>query len=289
MESCCWLDNHITIVPWARPLTPTAPGLLDPCIKLFINPNSCLVISSSGPYIKTEPLDGSLCGQSSYTASQAHDYYHNPFSLINVESYLGATVPNCQPWHSNLPGPEPGPQQPNPPVALSPGSQSSGLYHQLGIVVPEVHHPMRVHAMPPVLSTCINPTSSIQLLHPGQMLPASQAEHKVVYTNNCPQATVMASAALPEACPPVIQPQPYSQPLPKSRPLPEQKFPQPEDKKAAASGNINIKQENLDQAYLDDGEQALHFAFCPFSVFSLKNNRLHKRRYQLADLSKTSS
>ncbi|XP_023652354.2 nuclear factor of activated T-cells, cytoplasmic 2 [Paramormyrops kingsleyae] len=242
------------------------PSYRDPSIAYPVKVNFCVINGKkkrsqpqhfmytplTAPYIKTEPLDGSLCGRSSYTAPQAHDYYHNPFSRINVESCLGATVPNCQPRHSNLPGPELCPQQPNPPVAFSPGSRSSGIYHQLGIVVPEVHHPMLVHAMPPALSTCVN-APAVQLLHPGQMLPASQAEHKqVVYTNNCPQAAVTASAALPEACPPVIQPQPYSQTLPKSRPLPEQKFPQPEDKKAAASGNVNIKQENLDQAYLDD-------------------------------------
>ncbi|XP_048878353.1 nuclear factor of activated T-cells, cytoplasmic 2-like isoform X2 [Brienomyrus brachyistius] len=210
--------------------------------------------SLTAPYIKTEPLDGSLCGQSSYAASQAPDYYSNPFSLINVESCLGDTMPNCQQRHSNLPGPDLCPQQPNPPVIFPTGSRSSGLYHQLGIVVPKAQHPMIVHAMPPAHSTCVN-ASAVQLLHPGQMLPASQAEHKqVVYANNCPQAAVTASAALPEACPPVIQPQLYSQRLPKSRPLPEQKFPQPEEKKAAASGNITIKQENLDQAYLDDDD-----------------------------------
>ncbi len=62
----------------------------------------------------------------------------------------------------------------------------------------------------------------------------------------------------PQNYPTVIQQQPFLQRVPKDRSPPIQVEPQrcssTEEQKTNVPGRVTVKQENLDQAYLDDGE-----------------------------------
>ncbi|XP_018616190.1 nuclear factor of activated T-cells, cytoplasmic 2 isoform X2 [Scleropages formosus] len=228
------------------------------------------------PSIKTEPVDEYESGQVGYAMPQIlgippQPYYSSPRGLIHSD---GGLVP-CQQGRTNLTTPDSRFQQQSPAIVYPRGAKTlSGspvLYQQPPRGgAPDPHRSVLVHAgspvQPPASGAQSHTTSPGQ--HPsiiqfsptnhllrGAPPPPVQAQHVMYCESYAPEASVRSPAPPPAAHPQhystVIQQQPYVQKMAKNRASPGEMDPQgcpaPEEPR-----RVTIKQENLDQAYLDD-------------------------------------
>lgn len=210
-----------------------------------------------------------------------HSYYHNPRNTLHPDN--GLVMASCQRLSSGLSGQDARFQQQSPAIVFSRGgkglSGSHGLYQQTGGMMPDPHRSVLVHTGSPAHSVGpmgvgqhpsiiqFSPTNH-HLLRGGdhQPLTASQPDNQQsIYCDGYspqdghsptpPQAQVEANH--PQQYPTVIQQQPY---VPKG----QQKDRAPPTAGPMEPGDrqrrVTVKEENLDQAYLDDGE-------CKFMLF----------------------
>ncbi|KAJ8401367.1 hypothetical protein AAFF_G00385980 [Aldrovandia affinis] len=217
--------------------------------------------------IKTEPIDDYQTSQMGYALSQVlgvspQSYYHGPHGLLDPDSCLLASMASpCQ-----LSAADPRFQPQNPTVVYSRGGAKAPaggplLYQQHGGAAADGRHAMLVHAAEP------SHTGGQQLsVSPGQH-PSSSSSSSILHFS--PANHLLRGAVAP---PPGHQPLPYrggfhaghpapaapttyhgvvqQQPhpkVPRSRSPPGQADPQ-----RCPPGRVTVKQENLDQVYLDD-------------------------------------
>lgn len=204
------------------------------------------------PSIKTEPLDE----YESFVMPQmlgGHTFYHSPRGVLDhgLVSGLSCLGPSPQTEEGRF-------QQQSPAIVFSRGVKnvSSGLYHQHSPdVMPDPHHrSVLVHTGSPAQHPSIiqfSPTNQPLLPRAGDALaPPPHENQQVVYCEGySPQGH---SPSHPQPYATVIQQQ-YIQ---KSPPPP-----QPQQQKGRAASDsptqtghrrVTVKEENLDQAYLDD-------------------------------------
>lgn len=246
------------------------------------------VLYSTVSSIKTEPLDEYESGQIGYMMSQTmgvspHSYYHhNPRSVLSSDNGLLANMASCHQNHSGISPSEPCFQQ-HIVYPRAEKNVGSSLFIQTGVMVPEAHRSVLVHTGSPAKSSHLigqhpviqfSPTNHHLLRGAENITPPAQ-EHQNLYCEGySPQGAQTAVASHSPApaqahqtqhCPTVIQQQPYTNRLPKDRSPPGQVHPQrcssAEEPRASLPGRVTVKQENLDQAYLDDGESVCHVSW----------------------------
>ncbi|XP_056279560.1 nuclear factor of activated T-cells, cytoplasmic 2 isoform X1 [Pseudoliparis swirei] len=235
----------------------------------------------SSPSIKTEPIDEYEADHMGFTVPQIlglspHPYYHNPRSVLHPDNGLAS----CQRLSSSLPSQDARFQQQSPAAVYSRGgkslSGSPGLYQQTGGLMPDSHRSVLVHTGSPAHSVGplgagqhpsiiqFSPTNH-HLLRGGDPQPLTDPQpddQQVIYCDGySPQAAAANSPTPPQAqtavthpqhYPTVIQQQPYVQKEQQKGRAP----PGAEHMEAPGDGQrrVTVKEENLDQAYLDDGE-----------------------------------
>ncbi|XP_072552270.1 nuclear factor of activated T-cells, cytoplasmic 2 [Salminus brasiliensis] len=241
------------------------------------------------PAIKTEPVDEYETRQMGYAVPQilgasAQSYYHhNPRAVLNPDSGLVPTLASCQQTHSGISPPDPRFQQHSPAIVYTRTEKNLGgsLYSHTGAsMVPDPHRSVLVHTGSPGQPSTLggqhastqhpsiiqfSPTNH-HLLRGGDPPAPPPPEHQHIiycegYSQHGAQAATTrspapAQAPHPQHYPTVIQQQPYVQRSAKDRSPPGQADPQrrspAEEQGASLPGRVTIKQENLDQAYLDD-------------------------------------
>lgn len=186
---------------------------------------------------------------------------------------------SCQRLSSSLPSPDARFQQQSQAIIYSRGgkslSSSPSLYQQTGGLMPDPHRSVLVHTGCPAQPVGpigagqhpsiiqFSPTNHL-LLRAGdpQALAAPQPDsQQIIYCDDySPQAAAAhsptppqahAAATHPQHYPTVIQQQPYMQKvLQKGREDP-----------GDGQRRVTVKEENLDQAYLDDGECKFMFLY----------------------------
>ncbi|KAG7472053.1 hypothetical protein MATL_G00104460 [Megalops atlanticus] len=231
------------------------------------------------PSIKTEPVDDYEASQMGFQilGVSPQSYYHAPRGLVNPDGCLVPGMPPCQQVHSGY-------QQQSPAIVYPRGTRSLSsspvLYQQPGVAAPDPHRSVLVHtgspaqqqqqqqqqhsASPGQHPSIIQFSPTNHLLRGGA--PPPEHQH-ALYCDGYPQGAAVAAAAarspapaqVAQHYPTVIQQQPYIQKMPKSRSPPghidPQRCPAADDQRPGLPGRVTVKQENLDQAYLDDGEQ----------------------------------
>ncbi|XP_033826077.1 nuclear factor of activated T-cells, cytoplasmic 2 isoform X2 [Periophthalmus magnuspinnatus] len=201
------------------------------------------------PSIKTEPLDE----YENFVMPQM--FYHSQRGVLHPDNNL---VPNMASCLGSGISEEGRFQQQSPAIVYSRGgkSLSSGLYQQHSSgVLPDPHHrSVLVHTGSPAQHPSIiqfSPTNQHLLPRAGEALaPPTHDNQQVVYCEGySPQAH---SPSHPQSYPTVIQQQ-YLQKTPPPPPS------APQQQKARAPSappdphrRVTVKEENLDQAYLDD-------------------------------------
>ncbi|XP_017549733.1 nuclear factor of activated T-cells, cytoplasmic 2 isoform X1 [Pygocentrus nattereri] len=241
------------------------------------------------PSIKTEPVDEYESGQMGFTMSQIVGvspqsyYHHNPRSVLNPDSGLLSSLASCQQSRSGISPPDLRFQQHSPAIVYSRAEKNLGgsLYSQTRVnMVPDPHRSVLVHTGSPAQSSPLSgqhastqhpsiiqfsPTNH-HLLQGGDPPAPPPPEHQhIIYCEGYSQHGAQAAAARspapaqaphPQHYPTVIQQQPYVQRVAKDRSPPGQIDPQrcspAEEQRASLPGRVTVKQENLDQAYLDD-------------------------------------
>ncbi|XP_029362235.1 nuclear factor of activated T-cells, cytoplasmic 2 isoform X1 [Echeneis naucrates] len=239
----------------------------------------------ASPSIKTEPIDEYEADHMGFAVPQIlglspHSYYHNPRGVLHPDNGLVSGMASCQRLSSSLPSQDTRFQQQSPAIVYSRGgkslSGSPSLYQQSGGMMPDPHRSVLVHTGSPAQSggpisagqhpsiIQFSPTNH-HLLRAGdpQPLAASQPDtQQVIYCDGySPQAATSHSPASPQAqvavshpqhYPTVIQQQPYVQKGQQKSRAP----PGTGQMEAPGDGQrrVTVKEENLDQAYLDDGE-----------------------------------
>ncbi|XP_041655656.1 nuclear factor of activated T-cells, cytoplasmic 2 isoform X2 [Cheilinus undulatus] len=236
----------------------------------------------SAPSIKTEPLDeyddhmGFAMPQ--ILGLSPHSYYHSPRSVLHPDNSLVSSMASCQRLSSSLPNQDARFQQQSPTIVYSRGgkslSGSPNLYQQPGAMMPDPHRSVLVHTGSPAQP--VGPIGSSQhpsiiqfsptnhhLLRGGDAhsLPTQQPDsQQIIYCDGySPQAATTHSPTPPQAqaagphpqpYPTVIQQQPYAQKGQQKGRAP----PGAGQMEAAGDGQrrVTVKEENLDQAYLDD-------------------------------------
>lgn len=207
-----------------------------------------------------------------------HSYYHhNPRSALTSDNGLFHNMASCHQNHSGISPSDPCFQQ---HIVYPRAEKNVGpsLYIQTGVMVPEAHRSVLVHTGSPAKSSYLigqhpviqfSPTSH-HLLRGGENITPPTQEHQNIYCEGySPQGTQTASrspvatqAPQTQHYPTVIQQQPYTNSLPKDRSPSGQVHPQrcssAEEQRASLPGRVTVKQENLDQAYLDDGKSIWH-------------------------------
>lgn len=235
----------------------------------------------TAPSIKTEPIDEFEADHMGFAIPQilglsTHSYYHSQRGVLHPDNGMAS----CQRLSSSLPNQDARFQQQSPAIVYSRGGKSvnasPGLYQQTGGMMPDPHRSVLVHTGCPAQSggpigagqhpsiIQFSPTNH-HLLRAGDphALAAPQPDsHQIVYCDGySPQAAAAHSPTSPQAheavthpqhYPTVIQQQPYVQKA-------QQKGRAPSgtgQMEAAGDGQrrVTVKEENLDQAYLDDGE-----------------------------------
>ncbi|KAL0157697.1 hypothetical protein M9458_045773, partial [Cirrhinus mrigala] len=242
------------------------------------------------PSIKTEPVDEYESGRMGYTMSQmlgvSPQQYYNPRGVITPDSGLVPGLVPCQQTRLGVSPPDHRFQQQSPAIMYSrPGKSLSGspIYSQTGAaMIPDSHRSVLVHTGSPAQSSHLagqhpsNQHSSIiqfsptnhHLLRGGDPPAPPPPEHQHIiycegYNQHGPQATGANRSPAPAQAPQhpqnyptVIQQQPFLQRVAKDRSPPVQVEPQSsssaEEQRTSAPGRVTVKQENLDQAYLDD-------------------------------------
>lgn len=209
-----------------------------------------------------------------------HSYYHNPRGILHPDNGLMSGMASCQRFSPNLPNQDARFQQQSPAIVYSRGgkslSSSPGTWHASG-VMPDPHRSVLVHTGSPAQS--VGPISSGQ--HPSiiqfsptnhQLLRAGDAEtlpppqpdnQQILFCDDYPPQAGSHSPGHPQAqaavthqqpCPTVIQQQ--QQPFGQKEPQKVRVSPgtQPMEVTEDEQRRVTVKEENLDQAYLDDGE-----------------------------------
>lgn len=204
-----------------------------------------------------------------------HSYYQTPHSVLHPDNGLISGMASCQRLSSSLPSQDTRVRQQTPAIIYSRGgkslSNSPGIW-QTGGGIPDPHCSVLVHTgsqaqsvgpisashHPPIIQ--FSPTNhhllragDAQTLHPPHL-----DNQQIIYCDEYPSQAAAAATNLQavatqsQHCPTVIQQQPYVQKeQQKGRALPG-------SGQMEASGDgqrsVTVKEENLDQAYLDDGE-----------------------------------
>jgi len=200
-----------------------------------------------------------------------HSYFHNPRSILHPDNGLVSGMASCQRLSSSVPSQDARFPQQSPAIVYSRGgkslSGSPGIW-QTGGVMPDPHCSVLVHTGSPAPS--IGPVSTGQhpsiiqfspnnhhLLRAGDTQTLHQPDNQqIVYCDGYPPQSTAASHSPthPQAqhCPTVIQQQPYVQKEQQKGRTP----PGIGQMEAPGDGQrrVTVKEENLDQAYLDDGE-----------------------------------
>lgn len=237
---------------------------------------------STAPSIKTEPVDEYEADHMGFAVPQIlglspHSYYHNARSVLHSDNGLVSGMASCQRLSSSLPNQDTRFQQQSPAIVYSRGgkslSGSPGVW-QTGGMMPDPHRSVLVHTGSPAQAVGpsiiqFSPTNH-HLLRPGdaQPLTASQPDNQqIIYCDAySPQSAATHSPTPPQAAvthpqhyPTVIQQQPYVQKGQQKGRAP----PGTGQIEAAGDGTrrVTVKEENLDQAYLDDGECKLMILF----------------------------
>ncbi|KAM8864459.1 nuclear factor of activated T-cells, cytoplasmic 2 isoform 2-T2 [Spinachia spinachia] len=230
----------------------------------------------SSPSIKTEPVDEYESDHMGFTMSQIlglspHSYYQNPRGGLHPDNGLISSMASCQRLSSSLPSQDGRFQQQSPAIVYSPGGKS--LCPQTGGLMPDAsHRSVLVHTGSPAPSAGPigggQPPSIIQfsttnqhLLRGGdpQPLAAPQPDgQQVVYCDGFPpQAAAGAhSPTPPQAQAAVTHPQRYPTVIQQQQQQ-QQKGQAPPgaahmEAPADVQRRVTVKEENLDQAYLDD-------------------------------------
>ncbi|KTG13110.1 hypothetical protein cypCar_00030875 [Cyprinus carpio] len=241
------------------------------------------------PSIKTEPVDEYESGRMGYSMSQmlgvSPQQYYSPRGVITPESGLVPGLVPCQQARLGVSPPDHRFQQ-SPAIMYSrPGKSlsSSPIYSQTGAaMIPDSHRSVLVHTGSPAQSAHLtgqhpsnqhpsiiqfSPTNH-HLLRGGDPPTPPPPEHQHIiycegYNQHSPQATGANRSPAPAQAPQhpqnyptVIQQQPFLQKVAKDRSPPIQVEPQrcssTEEQRTSVPGRVTVKQENLDQAYLDD-------------------------------------
>lgn len=238
----------------------------------------------TAPSIKTEPIDEYEADHMGFTMPQIlglspHSYYHNPRSVL-PDNGLVSSMSSCQRLSSSLPSQDVRFQQQSSAIVFSRGgkslSGSPSLYQQTGGMMPDPHRSVLVHTGSPAQSVGpihagqhpsiiqFSPTNH-HLLRAGdpQPLTAPQPDTQpIIFCDGySPQAATAHSptpiqaqvaAPHPQHYSTVIQQQPFVQKGQQKNRVP----PGTGQMEAPGDGQrrVTVKEENLDQAYLDDGE-----------------------------------
>ncbi|KAF7248855.1 Nuclear factor of activated T-cells, cytoplasmic 2 [Varanus komodoensis] len=255
------------------------------------------------PSIKTEPIDdydpSLICNTvQSGLRTVTQPYYAHHSMVSESPSCLVATMAPCQQLRSSLSSPESQYPQQNPGAviyqrskSLSPthlGYQQSGLM-AAQLSIPDVHRSVLVHTG--------SPSQSSAVLHPS---PANQQPSPVIHcsptTNQqlrceshqefqhimCSE-NFTTSGARPSQ-PQVSQAQrlsPNSYPTVIQQQRTAKNGPPVSDQKEAVPTGVTVKQEqNLDQAYLDDGKQHHFLTLC----YSSRLHLCEKAMWHLSSL-----
>ncbi|XP_063745831.1 nuclear factor of activated T-cells, cytoplasmic 2 isoform X2 [Eleginops maclovinus] len=223
----------------------------------------------ASPSIKTEPLDEYEADHMGFAMPQIlglspHSYYHNPRNALHPDNGLVSSMASCQRLSSSLPNQDARFQQQSPAIVFSRGgkslSGSPGLYQQTGGMMPDPHRSVLVHTGSPVGPISVGQPSIIQFSPTNhQVLRGGDPEpQEIIY---CDGYSPQAAAAQSPTPPQVTQPQHYStviqqQPLVQKGQQKGRDPPGTGQIEAPGDGQrrVTVKEENLDQAYLDDGE-----------------------------------
>ncbi|XP_040049815.2 nuclear factor of activated T-cells, cytoplasmic 2 isoform X2 [Gasterosteus aculeatus] len=240
----------------------------------------------SCPSIKTEPVDEYESDHMGFTMAQIlglspHSYYQNPRGGLHPDSGLISGMASCQRLGSSLPSQDVRFQQQSPAIVYSRGGKSlsggpGGLCQQTGGLMPDPHRSVLVHTGSPAPSAGPTgggqPASIIQfsttnqhLLRGGdpQPLAAPQPDgQQIVYCDGFSPQAAGHSPTPPQAQTAMTHPQRYPTVIQQQQQQPyvqkEQQKGQtpPGAEQTEAPGDVQrrvtVKEENLDQAYLDD-------------------------------------
>lgn len=205
-----------------------------------------------------------------------NSYYHNPRGILHPDNGLVFGMTSCQRFGSSLPSQDARFQQQSPAIVYSRGgkslSSSPGTWNTGG-VMPDPHRSVLVHTGSPAQSvgpigTGTHPSiiqfspTNHHLLRAGDVetLPTPQPDdQQTLFCDDYPPQAASHSPGHPQAalthqqpCPTVIQQQPFGQKEPQKVPVSPET--QPLEVPGDAQRRVTVKEENLDQAYLDDGE-----------------------------------
>uniref|UniRef100_A0A1A8N655 Nuclear factor of activated T-cells, cytoplasmic, calcineurin-dependent 2 n=1 Tax=Nothobranchius rachovii TaxID=451742 RepID=A0A1A8N655_9TELE len=191
-----------------------------------------------------------------------HSYYHNPRSVLHPDNGLVSSMASCQRFSSSLPNHDARFQHQSPTIVYSRGgrslSDSPGSWQTVGVMT-DPHRSVLAHTGPPVQS--VGPISPPQ--H-SSIIQFSPTNHHLLRSGDAPtlpppqpdnQQMIYCDGYSP-------QPSPHSPTHPQSHPEHCPTVIQQTDRTPSgtrqmeASGGVQrrvtIKEENLDQAYLDD-------------------------------------
>uniref|UniRef100_A0A672MQZ3 Nuclear factor of activated T cells 2 n=1 Tax=Sinocyclocheilus grahami TaxID=75366 RepID=A0A672MQZ3_SINGR len=205
---------------------------------------------------KTEPVDEYESGRMGYSMSQmlgvSPQQYYNPRGVITPESSLVPGLVPCQQARLGVSPPDHRFQQQSPAIMYSrPGKSlsSSPIYSQTGAtMIPDSHRSVLVHTGSPAQSAHLagqhlsnqhpsiiqfSPTNHHLLRGVDPPTPPPPEHQHIIYCEGYNQHGPQATGA-------------NRSPAPRGSSTEEQR--------TSVPGRVTVKQENLDQAYLDDGE-----------------------------------
>lgn len=249
--------------------------------ELYLNDFRGIVLShlthffpSSAPSIKTEPIDEYEAERMGFAMPQIlglspHSYYHSPRGILHPDNGLVSGMAPCQRLSSSLPNQDARFQQQSPAIVYSRGGKSlsgSPAMWQTGGMMPDPHRSVLVHTGSPAQS--VGPINAGQhpsiiqfsptnhhLIRAGEPQPLTGPQpdnQQIIYCDSySPQAAATHSPTPPQVA--VTHPQHYP------TVIQQQKGRTPAgtgqmDASADGQRRVTVKEENLDQAYLDDGE-----------------------------------
>ncbi|XP_030590313.1 nuclear factor of activated T-cells, cytoplasmic 2 isoform X3 [Archocentrus centrarchus] len=224
------------------------------------------------PSIKTEPIDEYEAEHMGFAMPQilsmsSHSYYHNPRGILHPDNGLVSGMASCQRLSSSLPNQDARFQQQSPAIVYSRGGKSlsgSPAMWQAGGMMPDPHRSVLVHTGSPAQS--VGPINAGQhpsiiqfsptnhhLIRAGdpQPLTGPQSDNQqIIYCDGySPQAAAthsptptQVSVTHPQHYPTVIQQQKGRTPAGTGQ----------VDASGDGQRRVTVKEENLDQAYLDD-------------------------------------
>ncbi|XP_061127369.1 nuclear factor of activated T-cells, cytoplasmic 2 isoform X2 [Syngnathus typhle] len=214
------------------------------------------------PSIKSEPLDEYDSDHMSFAVPPIvgvhHSYYHPPHGVLHPEHGLVSSMASCQRLGSNLQGQESRFPNQSPAIVFSRAGKSLNsnpcTYQQTGPVLPDPHRSVLVHVGPQAPPAepmgggqhpsiiQFSPTNHLLLRAGDQVHPDNQP---AIYCEGySPQGNDPSPP--PQQYPTVIQQQTYAHKGQQKPRVP------PEGTPADRARRVMVKEENLDQAYLDD-------------------------------------